>query len=435
MLFLLYNLFISPVNFDEIWSYGFAYSIGKGYLPYKDFNMVITPFYPFFMSLFLKIFSSNILTVDIVFSLLLTFCSFLLFRMFKEKAYLIILFFFFPHNFSYPNYNTFMFILLIIILYIENKEKNIFKKIDNDYLIGFLIGICILTKQNIGLFLILPSICFFHKNKGKLSKRFLGLSIPLIIFLIYLIISKTFFYFIDLCFLGLFDFTGNNNGLDFYFLISLILIIITIIFIIKEKDKRKVLTYSYVLAFYSILIPIFDFGHFFEAFRAFIIILILKNKRIFFNYKIVVLLIIFLMGLFTFQTNINGGKFIFPNKLKDFNYRLIDEQSLEFIEEINNFINENASQEIIIFTPNAFFFKINNDLKIDKLDVINKGNWGINGSKKILETLRKKKNCLVIIAKGELDKSSQMDKKALNYVINKGKHVKTIRIYDIYYLN
>ena len=141
------------------------------------------------------------------------------------------------------------------------------------------------------------------------------------------------------------------------------------------------------------------------------------------------------MGLFTFQTNINGGKFIFPNKLKDFNYRLIDEQSLEFIEEINNFIKENTSKEIIIFTPNAFFFKINNDLRIDKLDIINKGNWGIDGSKKILETLRKKKNCLVIIAKGELDKSSQMDKKALKYVIKNGKHIKNIRIYDIYYLN
>lgn len=53
--FLIFTLIISPMNIDEIWNYGFSYNIYKGLVPYRDFNMVLTPFYPMFMSLFLHI--------------------------------------------------------------------------------------------------------------------------------------------------------------------------------------------------------------------------------------------------------------------------------------------------------------------------------------------------------------------------------------------
>ena len=69
--FLLFNLIISPLNLDEIWSYGFSYNIANGLIPYKDFNMVITPFYSILMALFLKI-NNNILFFHIINSLIPT---------------------------------------------------------------------------------------------------------------------------------------------------------------------------------------------------------------------------------------------------------------------------------------------------------------------------------------------------------------------------
>ena len=41
---------------DEIWIYGFGTNIVDGLIPYKDFNMVITPFFPYLLSIVLSIF-------------------------------------------------------------------------------------------------------------------------------------------------------------------------------------------------------------------------------------------------------------------------------------------------------------------------------------------------------------------------------------------
>ena len=54
IIFLGFNLLISPMNLDEVWSYGFTKNISSGLIPYVDFNMVITPFYPMIMGFFIE---------------------------------------------------------------------------------------------------------------------------------------------------------------------------------------------------------------------------------------------------------------------------------------------------------------------------------------------------------------------------------------------
>ena len=49
-LLLIVSLFFTLFGNDEIWNYGFSNNIYKGLVVYKDFNMVITPLYPFIMS-------------------------------------------------------------------------------------------------------------------------------------------------------------------------------------------------------------------------------------------------------------------------------------------------------------------------------------------------------------------------------------------------
>ena len=51
---ILFNLFINGLTNDEVWNYGFAYNISNGLIPYKDFNMIITPLFPLIMSIFCR---------------------------------------------------------------------------------------------------------------------------------------------------------------------------------------------------------------------------------------------------------------------------------------------------------------------------------------------------------------------------------------------
>ena len=62
---LFWTLIINIIQNDEIWNYGFAHNIYSGLIPYKDFNMVITPFYPFMMSLLFHLFGSSMLIFHI----------------------------------------------------------------------------------------------------------------------------------------------------------------------------------------------------------------------------------------------------------------------------------------------------------------------------------------------------------------------------------
>ena len=50
-----YNFLFFPLNGDEVWNYGFAYAISNGEIPYRDFNMVVTPLYSFLISIFISI--------------------------------------------------------------------------------------------------------------------------------------------------------------------------------------------------------------------------------------------------------------------------------------------------------------------------------------------------------------------------------------------
>ena len=77
LIFLVWNLLLVPVNLDEIWNYGFAHNIYNGLIPYKDFNMVLTPLFPFLMALPFYIFGSSMLVFHITNALILTILIFL----------------------------------------------------------------------------------------------------------------------------------------------------------------------------------------------------------------------------------------------------------------------------------------------------------------------------------------------------------------------
>lgn len=423
LLILGFTLICSPLNLDEVWNYGFANNLYKNLVPYKDFNMVLTPFYPFLMSLPFYIFGSNILVIHITNALLLVGCYYILEKMLGNKSSIILLFMFFPCCTVFPNYNSFLFLLLVLLIYLEKFRKN-------DYLIGLLLGIGILTKQTVGLCLLLPSL-FYIKRKKILLKRLIGISIPLIIFTAYLIVFDCFYEFIDLCFLGLFDFTGNNKGINLLLFFGISLVIATINFLMKD---RKNISNYYVLSFYSIMIPIVDIYHFMYAFWAFLLLLLPKiNKRIV-NYEMFSFASIIALGVFNFYYNVGDGKIIYPNDLEHFEYRMISEANYKFTWDVNRFLITNKNKKIIFLNANSYYFRIINNEECGYLDLINRGNWGFNGSNKLLREIMKNKKAIFLVDKKELDKRNQSDFKALKYIVDNGKMIERIGVYSVYVL-
>jgi len=50
-------ILIKPLNdLDEMWNYNFSKIILEGRLPYKDFNIIITPLVPYIGAVFLGVF-------------------------------------------------------------------------------------------------------------------------------------------------------------------------------------------------------------------------------------------------------------------------------------------------------------------------------------------------------------------------------------------
>ena len=429
ILLFVFNLFIYPITLDEIWNYGFSYNILNGKIPYLDFNMVLTPLFSFIMTLPLMIFGNNILVFNIFNIFIILGCFLLLHNLIDDNMWLCALIFFIPFPILYPSYNLFLLFLFLYLIYLEKNEKS-------DYLIGFIVGCLILTKQSVGVFLLLSCLLYYLKNKKKFISRLIGCIIPCSIFLIYLLITKSFMSFLDLCLFGLFDFAGNNSVTSKFSLFIFILIcLVTIIFIVKEP--KNIYNY-YALMFYSISMPLFDAYH--VGFQILVFVLLcfinfnfLKRLPI---YSFAIFLVVYACLFVSYSYgNISSFKKMYPNNINHFEYRYLGSKQVDFTNEVSNYIKKNKDYKYMFLDSNGYYFRIINDESASYLDLINMGNWGYNGSDKLINSIKKlPKNTRFFIDGVELLGQRQIDRRAIKYVIKHGKKVDKVGLYDIYVL-
>ena len=427
IMILLFNLLCSPINVDEIWNYGFSVNIYRGLVPYLDFNMVLTPFYPFFMSLFFHVFGSSILTFHVVNAVILTFCFFLLDQMYQEKSYLFFLFFFFPVNYAFPNYNLFLFVLLVIIIYME--ENFVSKYSWAHYAIGFMLGLCLLTKQTVGFCLLLPSL-YYVKQKKALLQRFLGFLVPVGIFVIYLLLTGSFYSFINLCVLGLFEFSGNHKLKPILGTLAILMIFATIYFI--KKDPKDLINY-YALCFYSLIIPIVDVYHFFIAFLAFLLVICKKIKKQYIHYapfSIISVLVLAVLNAYNNHFSFSN----YPNDINHFEYRYINPYNYRFTKDVLNYLEKNKDKKIMFINSDGYYFKLITDMDISYVDLINQGNLGYHGGEYLLDVVKESKDVLFLVNPNEYGGYRQTDQNVIKYVLTKGKKIKDLGLYDVYVL-
>ena len=104
----LFNIICSSFQLDELWNYGFSYNISNGLIPYKDFNMIVTPLFPMIGAIFLMIFGKSLVVFHIFNAII---CTFIFYHMKKciPKNYYIA---YTPLlAYSLPNYNIFCMII------------------------------------------------------------------------------------------------------------------------------------------------------------------------------------------------------------------------------------------------------------------------------------------------------------------------------------
>jgi len=430
--FLFWNLIVQKINLDEIWNYGFIHSIYNGLIPYKDFNMVITPFYPFIMAIPLYVFGSNMLVIHIINSIMITFMFYLIDKLFNRKVNLLIfiLLLIFPLSVSFPSYNLFLLLLFIIVIYLEKNKSN-------DYLIGVLLGIFILSKQSVGLCLSLVSIYYLFKDKNKFIKRIISALLVCLIFVLYLFVTGSFNSFLDLCLFGLFDFASlNSSKFNIMLIFSVILFICNIMLIIKNKSN---LFYYYLLSFFSILIPLFDLYHLELYVFAFLLVILLEkgikikckylNVNLFVSGLLLGIVIISLIYRF-------DDKIYFPNDINHFEYRAVNDKYLNYTEMVNDkFLKyKNKYDDVIFLSADGYYFKLINDMDISYIDLINFGNWGYNGSFKLLNYIKELDNVVFFLDEDEIGSGKQTDQRVLKYVVDNGRVIDEFGTYKVYVL-
>ena len=407
--FLVYVTFSS--SFDEIVNYGFSYNISQKMIIYRDFNVLTTPLYFFLASIFIKIFGSYIISIHTLDAIICGFILLLLFRIIRWKSFVIfpILITFFPFG-----YNLLSLFFLILIIYLVNK------KLDNDFVIGIIVGLSFITKQNIGVCLFIPYI-FYSQNRFK---SFLYFFLPFMFLSSYLIYNNAFYEFIDYCFLGLFDFGGKNSTFTIFTIFEFFILIYLIYKLVKSKFKDKEV--FYILMFQIIVYPIFNAFHFIVGF-----IPVLYYFLKFLNNKYFNTVLIFIAWLFYgvvvysiysfFEINLDNDMFYLKN---------YSSEDKKIISDLYDYVN---NYDYYFFTSEySYIIKLYYGLKINNFDFVISGNLGYNGvSGKIkeIDSLCEYKSCVFFINEGNLNNQFE---EFSNYIKDNYSRIDILHDFDIY---
>ena len=403
-----YSMTVISVFCDEIWEYGFGYNIATGLVPYRDFNMVVTPLFPFCIALFIKIFGSYLLSAHIFNALILISTIGIMYKIIGNKALIIVPILLYSTYNILPTYNGLIMFLAVLLVYI--KQINI-KKDNKVILSGFIISLMVLTKQSIGIVFFILEL-FLTKDK---KKYILAFSIPIIIFLIYLILNKALYNFIDYCILGMLDFADKNSFLSPWVIVFIIMLIILIFLYVKYR-KNNIL---YALAFSTMCIPIIEYNHLIVwfIFSIFSIFQSITFKNNLIKYFILYTCLILILFLSCEPINIYIKKnFLYGRNIGPIEY-------VNSIEENSNkleLIGDEYDKVFIINGSMSYAIKLYRKEIIDKYDLINNGNIGYNGSKKYIKEIDdycKSHKCLFLMRNNIEEHKDQMNDKIINYII------------------
>lgn len=419
-------MYVYGISVDEVWTYGFAHNIANNLVPYRDFNMVITPLYPFLLSIPLRLID-NILIFHLGNALMITSIFYLLRKQDERLAFIIITMLIILYIF--PTYNTLALFFVLLLIYLEKKEMK------NDFLIGFILGLLILTKQSIGIVCLIPSLYYFYHEKKINLKRIGGLLVPLTVFGVGLILTNSLYACINDTLLGLAEFQEKNATYGIWFYLTLILFGFLIYCFVTKKEKRMsiLLAMSFLITAY----PLFDSSHFMIAVIPTIFVLgegKLTNKKI--NTSILMITILITVLIRSVLICLNKDLTLEKESTKVLHYKFASSKYLEMIRDVKTNVM-NRDGEVFIFNHQAYLIKLEADILLNRFDLINNGNMGkdgVNRYKEIITDHCSRNKCSFFISTTDLNGGDigQTSRELLDYVVDNYKKMDTVWEFTIF---
>ena len=419
IIFIYVGILVSFSNADNdlIWNYGFSYNIASNLIMYKDFNMVITPLYPFICGLVMNLLGNNFFIFNLTNIVLLSSMYYYIYKKYP-KSYIpsMVLISFILR----PSYNFLIMFLLLILLNLKE---------DKDFLTGFVLGLIFLTKQSF-IILCIPSIIYIREPK-KILKRIGGFLIPCILIWLYLIINNSLYEFINYTVLGLFSFGTKNS----FFNLGTVFILVLIGFLTFYYSKYKDIKVLYLICYQVMAYPIFNAMHIlFSAIPVFIYFLdrwVNSKKKEndfsylkYLNYMALVLLMCPVLSLFLQYHFKDLSKGIGALEYKDIDSKyLVNAQGID--KEIDNL------DKTYFVMYDAYVYKLLLNKKINSYDLLLNGNMGYKGEDSVINYFDSLDSNTYFLLNLEYE-GGQLSKKIDSYIRNNYKKVKTFNNLILY---
>ena len=491
VLFLVARLTAPATDLDEVWNYNTANAFAMGLIPYKQVSMITTPLLPMINSIFLKIVFNGIITyrivMGIVFALIVLFIYLIIKELSNKKLLSYICAFFIGtlliNKFLLDyNYLFLLIVLMIAFLEVRDLKKNENFNFNHNLCVGLLTGLAFLTKQTIGLLLIIVvifEVFIYMKKIGfdlKLTKfikligvRIFGIMIPITMFLIYLGVNGAFNDFINYAIKGVKEF---SNSIPYYRLLNstdykiaiisrLFIIVYCSLFItfilecVKNKKMKDELINIYILAICSIpviaiIYPISDDFHLIVAsvfvliVVAYLLIFLLNeiNKFVKFDvfYKklllIGLLFIIILISLknVIIERNLNiKENLLVPFKHYEGIYvpKYLSNRISDVTDKVRAY--SNSGRESIIIDAEASIYDIVLNRYKKNYDMLLIGNIGEHGVEKIINEIKDSHNVYYFVKNPQYALNWQLPEDIVDYIRNNLKYHETVSVFDVYY--
>lgn len=415
-------------SYDEIWIYGFGVNILNGLVPYRDFNMVVGPVFPYLLSIVLGIFGKKLLIYHIVIAIMVVIISYLAS---KRIGWYSLLIYVALLVYSINGYNTFTLLILFVLLNLLDKNNKY-----EDIIVAFLVSLMIFTKQSL-ILLVIPSL-IYSKDRKRTLLVYLTM---FLVFLVYFLWNDNLFYYLDYCWFGMFDFAGKN-GLFSPVVVMMEAIIVLILgsSLVFSRGMRKDI--FYVLMYQVMVMPIFDIYHFVLGFSAFLYV-VFKSKNITMVVKktlFIVLIIIEVFLVFTTNSMLTLRYIEYFEHYSEDTFlkgRVVPKVTKDYIHKMDEFIELYPDSELYIFGAYGYLIKLSLDIPINKFDLINNGNMGYHGEIKYIDEIDSKclkEKCLFIVNESELncDFYNQTSTEILSYVINNYTKIYSSSVFGVY---
>lgn len=491
VLFLVARLTAPATDLDEAWNYNTANAFAMRLIPYKQVSMITTPLLPMINSIFLKIVFNGIITyrvvMGIIFALIVLFI-YLIIRELSNKRLLSYICAFFIGTLLINkflldyNYLFLLIVLMIAFLEVRDLKKNENFNFNHNLCVGLLTGLAFLTKQTIGLLLIIVvifEVFIYMKKIGfdlKITKfikligvRIFGMMIPITMFLIYLGVNGAFNDFINYAIKGVREFSNNvpyyrlfDSNDKVVSIISRLFIIVYIpLFItfilesIKNNKLKDELINIYVLAICSIpviaiIYPISDDFHLMVAsvcaliIIAYLFILVLKKidgfiKIDMFYKKLLLIGILVVIVLISFKNliierNINVKENVLvPFKHYEGIYvpKYLSNRISDVTDKVRSY--SNSGRESIIIDAEAAIYDIVLNRYKKNYDMLLIGNIGEHGVEKIINEIKDSHNVYYFVKNPQYALNWQLPEDIVDYIRNNLKYHETVSVFDVYY--